>query len=320
MYSVSCSGNLRGERLIFAGGEIQLDDGFVSLALQRLEAPAESTPQELQHLRLIFVVALRFRRLTLQRVHLAAHFFQDVEDARQILFRALQLRFGQPFARFEFADARGLFNHATAIRGLVAENLPDAALFDDGVTFRTEAGAEEQILDIAQAGDFAIDEIFALAAAEEPAGDGDVLGPGGPVGVPVGVSVGVSVEGKFDVHGGVRQGHGDGGHAQRLAIPRTGEDDVFHAGATEQPGRLLTQHPTDGIAEVAFSTTVGAHNGGDAGAVEAHFGLVKERLEALNFDALESQQRSAPPSQCRRPDLLSGRKAMTTSLGGMRTS
>ena len=50
---------------------------------------------------------------------------------------------------------------------------------------------------------------------------------------------------------GIHQGHGDGGHAQRLAVAGAGEDHVFHAGAAQAASGLLAQHPTDGIAEVA---------------------------------------------------------------------
>ena len=95
------------------------------------------------------------------------------------------------------------------------------------------------------------------------------------------------------MRGGVGHGQGDLGEAQRLALAGAGEDDVFHAGAAQAFGALLAEDPTDGVAEVGFSAAVGAHDGGDAGAVEAHFGAIVERLEALDIDALELEQNLA---------------------------
>jgi hypothetical protein len=90
----------------------------------------------------------------------------------------------------------------------------------------------------------------------------------------------------FLVKHGIDQRHGDGGQTQGFAVARAGEDDVFHAGATEAFRRLFAEHPTDGIAQVGLATAVGAYDGSDAAAIEAEFGAVTERLETLQFDAL----------------------------------
>ena len=90
--------------------------------------------------------------MALERIHLPSDFFQNVEHARKILLGAFEFGFGQPLARLVFADARGFFDDGPAVGRLVGKNLADAALLDDGVAFRTQAGAAEQILDIAQAG------------------------------------------------------------------------------------------------------------------------------------------------------------------------
>ena len=75
---------------------------------------------------------------------------------------------------------------------------------------------------------------------------------------------------------GIRHRQRDLRHAERLALARAGEDHVFHARAAQALGALLAQHPTDGVAQVGFSTAVRAHDGGDAGAVEPHLGSVVE--------------------------------------------
>ena len=81
---------------------------------------------------------------------------------------------------------------------------------------------------------------------------------------------------------------------KRLAVARAGEDDVFHPRAAQALGGLLAEHPTDGVAQVGFSTTVRSDNGGDAGAGKLHLGPVKEGLKALNFNPLELQQNTVP--------------------------
>ena len=77
---------------------------------------------------------------------------------------------------------------------------------------------------------------------------------------------------------------------QRFAVPRAGEDHVFHAGAAQALGGLFAQHPTDGVAQIRFAAAVRAHDGGDARPVEPHFGPVAERLKTLDFDAFQFQQ------------------------------
>ncbi len=94
--------------------------------------------------------------------------------------------------------------------------------------------------------------------------------------------------------GGVHQGHGDGRHAQRLSISSAGEDNIFHPGATQGLSGLLAQHPANGVAQIGFSTTVGSNDGGDARAVESHFGFFNEGLEALNFNPLQFEQNECP--------------------------
>ena len=56
-----------------------------------------------------------------------------------------------------------------------------------------------------------------------------------------------------------------------------GEDHVFHARAAQALGGLLAEHPTDGVAQVGLAAAVGAHDGGDAAAVEPQFGAVDRR-------------------------------------------
>ena len=84
---------------------------------------------------------------------------------------------------------------------------------------------------------------------------------------------------------GIHQRQSDGGHPQRLAVARSGEDDVFHAGATQALRRLFAEHPIDRIRQVRLAATVGSDDRGDAMPEKLHLGAITERLKALNFDA-----------------------------------
>src|ERR1035438_9604607 len=106
--------------------------------------------------------------------HLAGDLFQDVEDARQVLLGAFELGFRQTLAGLVLGDAGGLFDDPAAVLRLGAENLADAALLDDGVALGAQAGAHENVLDIAQAGGVAVDQVLALTGPEQAAGDGNL--------------------------------------------------------------------------------------------------------------------------------------------------
>ena len=153
--------------------QVQIQRRFGRVALQHPIARRQRPAQMRHHLGLQLFVAPGFGSLALQRIHLPPHLFQNVEHARQILFRAFQLGFRQPLLGFEFADARGFFDDGAPVLRLVAENLPDAPLLDDGVAFRPQAGADEKILNIAQPRGSAVDQVFALARSEQPPRDGD---------------------------------------------------------------------------------------------------------------------------------------------------
>src|ERR1019366_3360007 len=121
-------------------------------------------------------VALGLRGLPLQRVHLARDFVEDVVDAGEILLRVFEAGLRQALARFELGDAGGLFNDGAAVCGLAAEDLTDAALLDDGVGLRAETGAHEDVLNIAQTTELAVEQILALAGTEQAARDRDFAG------------------------------------------------------------------------------------------------------------------------------------------------
>ncbi len=149
-----------------------------------------------------------------------------------------------------------------------AEDLADAALLDDGVAFRPEARAHEQVLNVAQAGQAAVDQVLAFARPVQAPGDGDFARLVGRV---------LRV-----VHG-----HGDQGHAGGLAIARSGEDHVFHSRPTQALCGLFAQHPTDGVAQVRLAAAVRTHNRRDSAAVEPEFGAIAKRFKTMQLEPLQ---------------------------------
>ncbi len=140
------------------------------------ELAGEDDAQLGAHLVAEAAVALGLAGLAFERIHLAGDFFEDVVDAIEIQFRFFEAGFGKALFGFEFRDAGGFFNDVAAVGGTAAEDLADASLLDERVGFGSEAGAHEEFLNIAQAAEFSIEQVFAVAAAEEAAGDGDFAG------------------------------------------------------------------------------------------------------------------------------------------------
>ena len=118
-------------------------------------------------------VALGFGGLALEGIHLPRDFVEDVVDTGQVELGVFQARFGQTLLGLEFRDPGGLFEDGAAVRRTAAEDLPNASLFDQRVGFRPEARAHEQFLNVAQAAEFAVQQIFAVAGAEQAARDHD---------------------------------------------------------------------------------------------------------------------------------------------------
>ncbi len=100
-----------------------------------------------------------------------------------------------------------------------------------------------------------------------------------------GIGVGAAADCRID------QRERDFGHTGGLAIARPGKDDIFHARAAQGLGRLLAEHPRDGVGDVRLAAAVGANNRRHTVPVELEFGAVAERLEPENLKSLQFEQR-----------------------------
>ena len=141
--------------------------------IEMLRAAGEHDAQQAAHLFAQLGVAPRLGCLALQRSELLFDFDENVVDARKIDLRGFELGFRQALLGLVHGDAGGFFDDRAAVHGLGIQDLADAALLDDGVAIRAETDAHEDFLDVAQAGDAAIDQIFALSGTIQAATDDD---------------------------------------------------------------------------------------------------------------------------------------------------
>ena len=130
--------------------------------LDFLPAP-ELVPQPL--------VAPRLGRLSFQRAALLLDLVNDVLDTREVLLRRLELQLGRAPPVLVLRDPRRLFDELPAIGRPRAQDLADFPLLDDRIRLHPHACVHEQIVDVAQPADLAVDQILALARAVQPAAD-----------------------------------------------------------------------------------------------------------------------------------------------------
>ena len=120
------------------------------------------------------LVAPRLRRLPLQRAALLLDLEDDVVDAREVLLRRFELQLRGAAAALVLGDAGRLFDQLPPVGRPRAEDLADLPLLDDRVGLDAQPGVHQQVLHVAQPAGLAVDQVFALAGAIEPAHQLDV--------------------------------------------------------------------------------------------------------------------------------------------------
>ena len=123
----------------------------------------------------------------------------------------------------------------------------------------------EELGDVLQAAGNFIDEIFGIAGAVDAAGDADLAQHGVRLGQRAAV---VGLEQQRNL------GHPGG----RIGVV-AGVDEVFGAFAAQASGRLLAEHPADGVDDVGLAAPVGADDRRDSGR-ETDAGRLEKGLEA----------------------------------------
>src|SRR5262249_43419306 len=127
----------------------------------------------------VLLVALGLGRLQLDAAELLLDLVDDVLEALEVLIDALELAEGLGLLGLEAADAGRLLEDVAALPGGGLQEAIDAALLDDAVGVAAGAGAEEEVLDVLEAAGLLVDQVLALAAAVDAAGDLHLLGLGG---------------------------------------------------------------------------------------------------------------------------------------------
>ena len=95
----------------------------------------------------------------------------NVGQAQQILFGLLQLLQRLAAAQLVLGHARGFFEQHPPAFAVVAQNLLHHLEFENGVEIRTHAAVVQHVGDVLQTALVVVQQVFAGAVAEQPAGD-----------------------------------------------------------------------------------------------------------------------------------------------------
>ena len=201
--------------------------------------------------------------LTLEPLELLVQLLTDIVEPVQVLLGATHAIFGLATALLVLGDTGGLFQGGAQLFGARLDQPRDHALADDGVGARPQAGAQEQVGDVASATLLAVEEVAGLGVPGDLTLDRDL-----------------GVLGVDPAHGAVTvvEGQLDGGHAHRLAPGGAVEDDVGHRLATQGLGRGFAHDPAYGVDDVRLAAAVGTDDGGHV-AVKGHRDRIDEGLE-----------------------------------------
>src|SRR5690606_23488510 len=222
------------------GDFLVADDLFplTGLLVQRLPAHGGELGLEFAFLGLVGLVLLGRLGLAMQAVELAFQLLAQVAQARQVFLGAANAALGLATALLVLGDAGRFLDVVAQILGLGLDQLGDHALLDDRIAARPQAGAEEDVGDVAPAALHAVEEIGVLAVARHPAADGDFR-VGGVLAHQAAVGV---VEDQLDA-----------GLGHRLAGVGAVEDDVGHRLAAQVLRRAFAHHPAHRVDDVGLA-------------------------------------------------------------------
>ena len=185
----------------------------------------------------------------------------DVLEPDEVLPGAVELRLGLALLVLVISGAGGLLDEQPLLGRLGGDEAADRALLDDEVIRLADGVLPELVLDVPEADGLAVHPVLALAGAEGPVGDVQLLVVAG-------------------------QGQDGVGHAEGGTLGVAGEDDLIGPVAADGLLAVPAEGPEHGVDEVALARAVGADDGGDAG-VEDDLGPLGEGLESLQFELLD---------------------------------
>ena len=247
------------------GGEVR-DFGGMLFALSRRILLLGEPQQMLRLLQAGFALAIPGRNLGLrfELRELRGELAPDVLDPRQVIPTVAEAAF-RLFAPFPvFGDARRLFEEHAQLLGSGLDHAGDHALLDDRIGTRSQAGAQEQVVDIAAADGDIVDVIRRIAVARQHALDRQ-LGVAAPLAADPALAV---VEKQLDRSA-----------PDRRALARAVEDDILHRFAAQRRRLGFAEHPAHGVDDVRFAAAVGADDAGQP-RLDHELGRLHEGLEA----------------------------------------
>ena len=238
---------LIAQRIVLTPREVELE--HAEIARQRLVAP-------------------RLARLPLQRADLPLDLAHDVVHANEIRLGVFEFPQRLALLRLELGDARRLLENRAPVLRTTAQDQVDLALLHDRVTAPPDARVHEQLMDVAQAARRLVEQILALAVAENAPRHTDFL--------PLGAKMPrASAEGQRHLR-----------HPHRSPRVRAAENDVRHLAAAQRLGRLLAQAPADRVEDVRLAATIRADHRSDA-LVKFQVRLVDERFKTDEIERFE---------------------------------
>ncbi len=242
------------------------------LLVQRLPAQRLQLCLELPLFSLVFLVLLGRLRLPMQMRELAFQLLAQIGQARQVLVGAANAVFGLAAAILVAGDTGGFFDKQPQVFRFGFDQAGNHALLDDRVAARPEAGAHEDIGNVAAAALGAVEEILVLRFAGDLAANGYLV-----------------VTGVFALQSAVTvvEHQLDRRLADRFARVGTVEDDVGHRLATQVLGRTFAHDPAHRVDDIGLATAVRPDHRAHVGR-EVDRRWINEGFEAGQLDALES--------------------------------
>ena len=212
-----------------------------------------------------FLVPLGSPALPRQTPHLCLDFRDQVVETPEIFEGLVESPLRRRLAISVEGDTGRLFEQRAPLVGAVRQEPVDLLRLDHDTTFTPQSGSPQEILNVAQAHRLLIQEVFAQSRAREApryhhlsVGDRERR-----------VAV-IEVQRDFRDIG-------------RLPLRRALENDVFHAGAAENPSALLAEYPANCVGDVGLPAAVRADNRRNA-VLERQFYSVGKRLEARQHE------------------------------------
>ena len=172
---------------------------------------------------------------------------EHVLDPNQVGLRRGQLGARVVQSQLVTADVGHVFKGDSTLVGPLQDQLVDRPLTDHRVAVRTQSGVQQQLGNVLESDFRAVQEVFAVARAEQAPRDAHLLELDGQTAIAI-------VEHQRDFR-----------HTQRLPRSRPGKDHLLRLASPDRLGRLLAQHPQHTVADIRFTGTVWTDHDDDAG-------------------------------------------------------